>query len=408
MNERRTLVQPAKARAAPPKAPTAAPVKTSSGQRLVPAPAKIIPHPTLQAAPKVAHTATPATRSAPSAAKAIVTAQARPETLTAAVERMLGQGYSVQQVEGQIHRWHPGWSASRIRRDVVLVETPAPAKGTHEPKPAQRYAPSAAREIGTTQPATLAATSTGAASRVSHSHPTTSRRRTPRIPVRSAGLTRALPSVSVAFTRTKTVTLKSPQVTITAHATAEALVSQEHGSSRISLDFDPKKRGGLLKLNADDLALTMGSVLSKSQLRNRDMIAQLFRHASIGGTATDTISLGMTSITIGGKRFSVPVTAVVSISASLPGTVEAELAVDIPIWDKRGNLTTIELTVSVDAEVAIHPKPRSTPWDPIPAVAHEYAREAEKVLQTLTEILRHVPRLPVPGGGSAPLPEPAP
>ncbi len=158
MNERRTLVQPAKARAAPPKAPTAAPVKTSSGQRLVPAPAKIIPHPTLQAAPKVAHTATPATRSAPSAAKAIVTAQARPETLTAAVERMLGQGYSVQQVEGQIHRWHPGWSAFRIRGDALHDEMPTSPRVAYEPKLAPRYAPSSSARIVTThRPETLVA-----------------------------------------------------------------------------------------------------------------------------------------------------------------------------------------------------------------------------------------------------------
>lgn len=49
-----------------------------------------------------------------------------PETLDHAIRRMRHQGYSVQQVAGEIRRWHPGISPAQARSMVRAVANPVP------------------------------------------------------------------------------------------------------------------------------------------------------------------------------------------------------------------------------------------------------------------------------------------
>lgn len=59
-----------------------------------------------------------------------VTTSHHPETVGHAVDRMLSQGYSPGQVEGQIRRWHPDWPSSQIKSEVHAVNNPT----AHAPK----------------------------------------------------------------------------------------------------------------------------------------------------------------------------------------------------------------------------------------------------------------------------------
>jgi hypothetical protein len=53
--------------------------------------------------------------------------QGHGETLPHAIARMRDQGYSVQAVEGQIRRWHPGWSSTQINAAVRATRNPITA-----------------------------------------------------------------------------------------------------------------------------------------------------------------------------------------------------------------------------------------------------------------------------------------
>lgn len=218
------------------------------------------------------------------------------------------------------------------------------------------------------------------------------------------GLSQILPNIEVALSRTKTVKIESPQVTITSHLSAEVLVA-EHSHSKVSIRVDPARREGSIKVKGGDLAVTIDSVLSRSELRNRDMISQLARHAIITGDSTHALDLGRVPVAIGGRKLLVPATATLSISVTPPATVKAEVAIELSVWDARGNLTTVELTLAIDADVAFHPHPKFRLRDPFPAMAHQVEHVVEAGLQELSKILQHAPKLP--GGGPVPIPAPA-
>lgn len=232
-----------------------------------------------------------------------------------------------------------------------------------------------------------------------------------------AGLTAkfasALPSMSVAYTSRKSAHIQTPEASIVIHTSATALVSEERGSP-LSVAFDPKRRRGALALNGKDVALTIGGVLKQAELRNRD-IAEVFSVAAVFSKAGRTVghvdravSLGTVSIPVGGRKVSAPVTADVSISASLPNKIEAKVAVEVPVWSKHG-LTTIQVEVAVEAKATVNPRYRSRP--PAPDPVAERAWEAVKNgLQDITKVLQKAeksPYLPVPGrpgGSSEPIP----
>jgi hypothetical protein len=58
----------------------------------------------------------------------------RAETLPHAIDRMLLQGYSSKQVEGQIQQWHPSWSPAQIRSEIKASRNPGSApRATQQP-----------------------------------------------------------------------------------------------------------------------------------------------------------------------------------------------------------------------------------------------------------------------------------
>ena len=70
-----------------------------------------------------AATAPPAS-SSPARIAPTATRASHTETLPHAIERMLEQGYSRQQVEGQVRRWHPGWSPAQVRSEMNVAKNP--------------------------------------------------------------------------------------------------------------------------------------------------------------------------------------------------------------------------------------------------------------------------------------------
>jgi hypothetical protein len=336
------------------------------------------------------------------------------------------QGLSGQQIAGQIHRWHPNWTQAEIEHAVMTSDAPVDHKlgvtaHSHRGALAVGAASSAHALVKPTsksitplrrgEPTASSRTPNARAASITaqRGKKPLDRSKAASGPERGSGLgdrgqlSRVLPNINVAVSRTKTVKIESPEVTITSHISAEALVT-EHGRSRLSVGFDPRRREGSLAVKEGDFALTVDSVLSKSRLRSRDMISQLVSHASITGSSTQAMDLGSVPVTIGGRKLSIPASAAVSISVSPPNKVKADIAVDLSVWDARGNLTTIEVSISVDAEVTIHPQGKFPLRDPFPAMAHQLVHVVEASLQELSKILQHAPKFP---GGPLPLPVPA-
>ena len=85
----------------------------------------------------------------PKKAKPAVVPPPVAETLDQAIKRMFSQGWSRQQIDEQIRKWHPDWSATKIEQDVLRATTHHPVNperaevghGAGQGKPAWQSVP---------------------------------------------------------------------------------------------------------------------------------------------------------------------------------------------------------------------------------------------------------------------------